>query len=450
MSAAFVSFAIFWGVWLLVPALVDGISTLFSLIGFFLYRMRQVSIGKPLTYHPVVSIIIPVYNGEQTLAACLESIAAQTYPLDKMEILIIDNGSTDGSLQVFRDLQPRLKLNMGWHSIVGHGKAWALNAGIHLTSGQYILGVDCDVVLEEGAVTAIIQRMEADKKLGAVTANLVILPAPDSSSAGKRLLANCEFLEYATVFGVGRAYQSFARSIFTLSGACTAFRRDALLATYLYNNATVSEDTDMTFQLYEKAVKYRIAIVPQAKVFLHPIGSLAALYGQRVRWQRGQLEVTARHEQIRRRSILRPFGFSPLRTLLVDHTLAFPRFVWMFFMPVLLLFGYSPDMIFSAYLITYVFYLFIELLWYLTALLYADREIRQRIRGNLPVLLLMPFFRVLVFFFRFSGFLYAISEKGTWGVSDPIGQVRMGLGEVGAQGRQLLQRIFPPRHPRGD
>ncbi len=297
-----IQFTIFWGVWILVPVLVDGITTLLGLIGYIFFHLKNRKAPPPLRYFPHVSIIIPVKNGEKTLKDCLDSIAAQDYPSYLVEILIIDNGSTDKSFSVFNECQKRLGTRIAWHSIVGRGKSWALNAGIHLTSGQYILGLDCDVVMETDALRRIVEHLESDPSIGAVTANLIILPPPGDASRLRKVLDGCEFLEYVTVFGVGRTSQSIMGSMYTLSGACTAFRREALLSTFLYNKSTVSEDTDMTFQLYERASKYKVSIVTRAKVYLHAIGSLAELYAQRVRWQRGQLEVSAMHEKLMSKS----------------------------------------------------------------------------------------------------------------------------------------------------
>ena len=438
MRTEFIQFTIFWGVWILVPIIVDGLTTLYALIGHFFFHFRNREPAPPLSYYPSISIIIPVYNGEKTLALCVESIARQSYPLEKIEVVIIDNGSTDNSYKVFTVLQKQLKLRLGWHSIGGRGKSWALNTGIQLTSGEYIFGLDCDVVLDKNAVKKFVEQMETDPGIGAGTGYLVIMPPPSGVSRIRFFLANLEFLEYATTFGVGRTYQSMNNAIYTLSGACTVYRRDVLLSTFLYNNSTVSEDTDMTFQLYEEVPKYRVVAVPQAKIYLHPIGSLFALYAQRVRWQCGQLEVSALHDRLMKNSILKVSGFSPARALLIDHTLSFPRFIWMFFMPILVFFGYSPSLIVTAYLLVYLFYLLSEQLWLLAAYIYADAEVKNRIRQNWIYCLFMPLYRSLIFFFRFSGFLYALSEPATWSVQDPGNQIKEGLKTVGIWFQQKL------------
>ena len=198
----------------------------------------------------------------------------------------------------------------------------------------------------------------------------------------------------------------------------------------MYNQNTVSEDTDITFQLYERAPKFKIAILPRAKIMLHPIESLTQLYTQRVRWQRGQLEVSARHERLLKRSASRISGFTPARSLIIDHTLAFPRFMWMLFLPILIAFGYSVSMLVSAYIVVYGFYLLIELVWYAAAYAFSDRTTRKRALEHWMIVPLMPIYRILVFFFRFSGFLTTMSEPGKWVVPNPISQTREGWWDL--------------------
>jgi len=291
-----IALIIYWGVWLLIPIVVDGITTLYTLIGVSLVHLQHArNRVPPLQSYPLVSIIIPVYNSEVTLEACLRSIAAQDYPAQKMEVHLINNGSSDRSHQVFMRLRQKLPLHMGWYSIFDKGKAWAMNAGIHMANGAYIFNIDSDVVLAPDAVRHVVEEMEFKRDLGAVTGAIQVLPPEDDDAPLTRLLAQCEYFEYLTAFHVGRQHQTLMQNIYTLSGAFSVFRRELLLQTGLYRNITVTEDTDLTFEIHERYGDWRIACISSAIAYVHPIESLNALYAQRVRWQRGQLEVSARH-----------------------------------------------------------------------------------------------------------------------------------------------------------
>lgn len=423
------SFVIFWGVWLLIPLLVDGVAAASSIISVLIARRRRRR-WRPLAFYPFVSIIIPVYNSANTLEACLRSIANQDYPHDRMEVLLIGNGVTDNSFEVFARLQRELPFPMGWHSLINKGKAWALNAGIHLAKGRYIFNIDSDVVLAPDAVRRIVEAMEAEPDLGAVTGSIEVLPPPKGSSWQRHLLAACEFLEYISAFHVGREYQTLLQNLYTLSGAFSVFRREVLLETFLYSQETVTEDTDLTFELYERFRQYRVGCVTTAVAYVHPIESLSALYAQRVRWQRGEVEVSARHRQLLKRPWWQLRGFAPSRILLVDHTMAFPRLVWTFLVPVLAVFGYPLSVLVMAALLTYAFYLVVDVAWTGVAWLDANAFARRRLKQLWWALFLMPLYRMLVFWFRVSGFLHAVAEPGTWRVTDPVSQVFHGLHDM--------------------
>jgi putative glycosyltransferase (exosortase G-associated) len=439
-------FAVFWGVWLLVPIVIDGFSTLVSLLAVLVLRARRGrNPSRGLDYYPLLSVIVPVYNSADTLEACLRSIAAQEYPKDRMEILLVNNGSRDTSFEVFARLQGELRLALSWHSIINQGKAWALNAGIHLASGQYIFNVDSDVVLAPDAFLQVVMAMEAEPDLGAVTGGIEVLPPAEDCPLSLRLLAECEFFEYLTAFRVGRVHQTILQSLYTLSGAFSVFRREVILGTFLYSQETVTEDTDLTFEIYERFRGWRLACITSAVAYVHPIPSLSALYAQRVRWQRGQIEVTARHNKLLRRPVWNLRGFSPARVLAVDHTLAFPRIVWTFLMPILVFFGYPLSLILAALIVLYGFYMLIDLAWVLVAWLGSDGTSRDRLRRFWWLLPAMPLYRMIVFWFRFSGFLHAVAEPGTWRVQDPVEQISQGFSHIGLATREILRRLLNPK-----
>lgn len=424
-------FTLLWGIWLLVPLAVDGLTTLVYLFSTLLQLHRQRRTPPPpLRFHPLVSIVVPVYNSQRTLGALLRSLSRQTYPTARMEVLLIDNGSTDHSHEVFAAWQSRLPMPLAWHSIPSQGKAWALNAGIHLARGTYIANVDSDVILAPDAIEKMVTYMEAHRDVAALTGAIhVRAPLPDASP-GQRLLAECEFLEYATAFHVGREAQTLQNNLFTLSGAFSFFRSEVLRQTFQYSQETVSEDTDLTFELYSRFARWRVGSLTQALAFVEPIPSLEALYAQRVRWQRGQFEVSARYPELMRRPFWHLQGFTPARVMLVDHTMSFIRLVWSVFLPALLVFGYPLSLILGAWMAIYVMYAATELLWAGVAWLATPPMLKRRVLRALRVVPLMPLYRLLIFWFRVSGFLDALLAPPSWRVSDPLTQIRAALTDL--------------------
>ena len=88
--------------------------------------------------HPLISVIIPVYNGEPYLAAAIESALAQTW--NPIEIIVIDDGSTDGSAGVAKGFVPSVKYELQRHA----GPGAARNRGVALAQGDYFAFLDAD------------------------------------------------------------------------------------------------------------------------------------------------------------------------------------------------------------------------------------------------------------------------------------------------------------------
>ncbi len=435
MNNTLLPFVAFWGVWLIIPMLLDGVATLVNLIGgWWVSRRRSRLLPLDnLTFYPFVSILVPVYNGQHTLGLCLHALRRQSYPHSKMDIIVINNGSTDATFEVFDAEQNQpFDGSMSWLSILDKGKSWALNAGIHLARGSLIFNVDADTVLDPDAVLNMVRAFEADPRLASATGAIEVLPPSGAApSIMQIVLAECEYLEYLASFKIGRVYQSLNDSLYTLAGAFCAFRRDVLLRTFLYSQQTVTEDTDLTFELHERSGKDRLACVPEATAFVHPVPGLGALYSQRVRWQRGQLEVMARHQKLMRRGgffCLR--GLSLQRLLMVDHTLSFPRMAWFFFLPALVFFDYSLELVLTGFMATYVLYAAIEGLWVLVTYLVSEPEARRRLRRSWWLFLATPVYRFVVFWFRLAGFLAAQAEPPSWRVVDPLTATRAGLERI--------------------
>ncbi len=112
--------------------------------------------------YPLISVIIPCYNAEKTLARCLSSVLQQSY--DRLEIIIIDDGSTDNSSAIYQDFQRR---NHRIRYIIqeNSGVSSARNKGVKIAKGDYICFVDSDDWVEPNYCEALYQiliREQAD------------------------------------------------------------------------------------------------------------------------------------------------------------------------------------------------------------------------------------------------------------------------------------------------
>ncbi|WP_306213703.1 glycosyltransferase family 2 protein [Actinoplanes sp. RD1] len=114
-----------------------------------------------LPERPLVSVIVPNYNYSRSLGACIRAIQAQDY--DRVELIVVDDCSTDGSAELARELGARV-VSTG----VNSGVAVARNTGVEASSGEVLLFVDSDVAIPPHTVRRSVQLLAADATLGAV------------------------------------------------------------------------------------------------------------------------------------------------------------------------------------------------------------------------------------------------------------------------------------------
>lgn len=462
------AFLIFWGVWILIPIVVDGVETVSRLLTVFLSRRKKTKREISEEELPYVSVVIPAHNEAMIIDRCLNSLKIQDYPHDRLEVIVVDDGSTDGTQDKVRnhingngkngtngngvringkfvpvgDFTGVVKLFCRPHG----GKAEALNTGITHSHGDIIFNIDSDVVLAPHAIRKMVEAFLNDPNLGAATGNIEISPEiidekdrnghlildeagnpiPKQLQAGERFLAASQFFEYLSAFCLGREAQSASNTLYTLSGAFSAFRRDVLFKSSLYRSKTVSEDTDLTLDLHRQPIK--IGYVGEAKAYLEPVIEWDKLYSQRVRWNRGQLEVCGYHRDMCGRPQFGWLGFFGIpKMLTVDHTLAFPRLIWTLMLPFFVLFGYSSKIIINALFLMYSFYALVELLDTFAAYLISNDDTKQQIKKYLPYILLLPVYRFVVFHFRMSGYLVVLQEPPSWSVPGPVNGIKNGV-----------------------
>lgn len=405
----------FWFTWLLIPIVVEIIPA----VSHALTLQRTVKASKqyqvPLKM-PMISIVLPVYNSEQTLYQCISSIAASSYPKQLIQIIVANNHSTDNSFQVFHQAQadfPDLRLQ--WMN-TDAGKARALNAAIYNSMGSYVMNLDTDGWLEPEALLNMVLYFENNSQIDAATGTILTQKEAIAATQkkGLKLLQRNEYFEYAQAFLSGRSIESQNDRLFTMSGAFSAFRREALVQTYMYNVDTIGEDTDMTFQLRYRLGK-RIGFVVDAIFYVEPISGLEELYLQRQRWQRGQIEVAQNFLQ-KKLNVNQIFSNFMIGRLMVDHTFVFPRLIWMIGLGMLVYLGYSPIVVSLSLVMMYLLYVLFGLLNYLSSMQLLKKFDEERLyyRKQWPLMLTLPLYNGINTAIRLVGIINAMTSRANW------------------------------------
>ncbi len=231
---------IFWTAWIIIPLIMEIIPAMFGFIVLIKKRLRYKN-DADLKYFPEITVIIPVYNSADTLEMCIGSIVESNYPYENMEIFLVNNGSKDNSFEIFKTYQEEHEgVNIKWMN-AQQGKSKALNMALFNSKGKYIIHLDSDGIVHQDALLNLIKRFEAHENIHCVTGSILTNPeAIDSERPGfMKFVQKIEFFEYAQAFLAGRNFESEWNSIFTMSGAFSAFRKSTILKTQLYNTETV-------------------------------------------------------------------------------------------------------------------------------------------------------------------------------------------------------------------
>lgn len=411
---------VFWAAWIIIPVIMEIIPALGSVLILFKRHLHRRKSLEKLKVYPEISLIVPVYNSEQTLFACIQSINNCNYPNDRMRVFLVNNKGKDDSFSVYARCQKEFPdLPMQWLNSQ-QGKSKALNLALYNSSGKYIINLDSDGILEKSALNNMIEKFEANPELNCMTG--AILTIPEQIEAYKRffprLLRKLEFMEYAQAFLAGRSYASEINGVYTISGAFSAFRKSAVLKSQLYNTDTICEDTQITFQM-KYFYKERVEVCEDAIYFVDPIEGINKLYTQRQRWQRGSLEV-AKMFSSKNFRLSRIFADINIKTLVYDHTFAFPRMIWYLALICLLCMNYSGRAIVFATVMIFMMYIVIGYFYFFSTQFFLRKtpQIRKYYCRQWWVVLLLPVFNLIVFFIRVAGIINSINTDSAWKTRD--------------------------------
>jgi len=227
--------------------------------------------------------VIPAYNEAAGIAATVRSMTASRYP-GPVEIVVVDDGSTDGTAGIVRGLGlPGVHLI----SQPNAGKPAALNRGIAEARHDILVLVDGDTVFQPDTIGRLVSPMRW-YQVGAVSGN---------TKVGNRtgILGRWQHLEYVMGFNLDRRMFDMLGTIPTVPGAIGAFRRAALAAVGGLSTDTLAEDTDLTMALCRSP--WRVVYEPGAIAWTEAPATLRQLWRQRYRWCYGTMQAMWKHKR---------------------------------------------------------------------------------------------------------------------------------------------------------
>jgi cellulose synthase/poly-beta-1,6-N-acetylglucosamine synthase-like glycosyltransferase len=331
-AIAFASIAIFV-FFLLYNALM------LSLIGLSLFEAMLQKGARGEAFNPAfrrplrpgLSVIAAAYDEESVIVPSARSLLASSY--DPLEVVIVDDGSNDGTLQALVDAFDLVELPVGDRFLLetepveqiyvsradprlrvvhkqNGGRSDAINAGANLANYELIVTVDSDSLLDRDALARVVEVFSADPDRviaaggsirvanggviedGVMQRPRVPLRGTQASQVG----------EYMRGFVATRIAWAKLNCLLIISGPFAVFRRDLFLAVGGLSRATMGEDMEIVMRMLEQLRRtrrdLRITFVPDATSWTEVPSGLRPLRGQRLRWHIGLLDNPRLHRAL--------------------------------------------------------------------------------------------------------------------------------------------------------
>jgi biofilm PGA synthesis N-glycosyltransferase PgaC len=263
-------------------AIIPGFMNAFLIVSLLLDR--RPAVRTTTTKLPGISILVAAYNEEDNIAATIEGNARQHYP-GPMEVIVINDGSTDGTAMVLDTLHYR------WLQVVhlarNGGKSNALNAGLARARFGLTVTVDGDSYLYRGALRNLVSRYLSDPADTRAVAGAVLV-----RNSRVNLVTAAQEWDYFHGIAAIKRLQSLYQGTLVAQGAFSVYDTDTVRALGGWPH-TVGEDIVLTWKLLERG--YRIGFAENACVFTNAPTTWKQFIRQRQRWSRGLIEAFKAH-----------------------------------------------------------------------------------------------------------------------------------------------------------
>lgn len=250
---------------------------------------------------PNVSVVICAYNEERNIAAKIQNICESTYPLDKMEVIIVLDKPDDNTEGVAVDALK--KTNLNWKTYLNSersGKNGSLNRGIKMASHDIIIDTDADVIWASDAVEILVKHLISDDNIAVVSGDL-------QPNKGKDAVTSMETV-YRSFFGRMSEWESANDATYSVNGCLLALRRNVVGE---ITEVIGPDDANISFVAIRKG--YRIIYDSRAKVFEELPVNMKKQYSQKARRAKGLIQATLANRDIMKMDRKFSKVFYPLR-----------------------------------------------------------------------------------------------------------------------------------------
>lgn len=223
-----------------------------------------------------ITVVIPNYNGIKYLGDCLDALFHQETDTPEYQVLVVDNGSTDGSVEAAREAFPQVRFVCLEENT---GFCHAVNVGILESQGEYVLLLNNDTKVKTGFIKALYDAIEQDVNIFSVSAKMLMWDKPELiDDAGDRYCV----LGWAYSRGKGKPAAEYDKpcDVFSACGGAVIYRRALLEQTGLFDEAHFAYLEDLDIGYRARILGYRNCYAPDAEVLHYGSASTGSRYNE--------------------------------------------------------------------------------------------------------------------------------------------------------------------------
>lgn len=239
-------------------------------------------------YEPTVTVVTPMYNEGESIRQTIRSLLAQDYPAHKLDVIVVDDCSTDDSYEQATSESRHQQRVRILRNPINIGKRCSINRAVRESTSEIIVSVDSDVVLEPGAVRKLVRRFSAPR-IAAVGGRVDIL------NKRENWLTRMQAVKYYYGYHFLKRVERACRTVMCLSGCLTAYRRSVLLElepllegrNILGLPIKYGEDRFLTRQIVKAG--YQTTMALDAVCRTKTPEKLGGYFAQQLRWRRSNI-----------------------------------------------------------------------------------------------------------------------------------------------------------------
>lgn len=265
---------------------------------YILSRFLLAYVRKPVSvdpsYEPSVTFVVPAKNEEENIARTIRRFAEVDYPKEKLEVIAVDDGSSDGTLREMRVAADLIRWSVKRVEVVSfgrnRGKRYGMAEGVRRAAHEIVIFIDSDSFIEPDAVRHLTKHF-SDPSIGAVSGHT------DVFNRETNLLTQMQAIRYYIAFKVYKSAESVFGLVTCCPGCCSAYRRTYVLAflndwlhqRFLGTECTFGDDRSLTNYMIRS---YRAVYAEQAKAYTVVPDSFGKYTRQQQRWKKSWVRET--------------------------------------------------------------------------------------------------------------------------------------------------------------